>query len=158
MMQEERRRGALAALAFASTVAVCPGASPAAALTAYKCVVDDRVLYSDRPCNVGQQSTHAFDSHEPLPADRAAADARLRDDQRAAAALQRERLKREEVVPLSRRIEAERARKASICSRLALRARRAREDYEDAGSRDRSQKQVRSRRAEEDRAAACSKR
>lgn len=149
---------AIAAIVVAGTAASCPTAFAGGSTTAYKCTTDGRTLYSDRPCATGQQSTYAIDSTNPLPAERAAAHARLRDDQRALAELQRDRLKREEVVLTPRRLEAERTRKAATCSRLGLRAKRAQEDYDHAGPRDQLQKQTRSRRAEEDRAAACAKR
>ena len=111
----------LATIACASGLVV----SASASAVAYRCTVDGRTTYSDRPCTSGTQSQLAVDAAPPSAADRAAAEERLRIDQRTAAELQRERLAREQVAPVSAKANAEHARQARNCAKLTLRARRA---------------------------------
>ena len=147
-------RRSFATLVFVSGLAFCSCASA----DTYKCMVDGRTAYGDRPCQAGKQATLAVDASTPPTADRLAADVRLFDDRRTLAVLQRERLERERVPQATTRADAGRARQARDCAKLTLRAKRAREDYEHAGPREQLQKQVRLRRADEDRAASCSRR
>lgn len=125
---------------------------------AYRCEVDGKTLYGDQPCNTGRQSEVAIDSQGPSAADRAAAAQRLRSDKAAAAVMQREREKRERVERVPGRAASERNKEVRACAKLAVRARRAREDYDATGPGDRPKKRIRMLRAEEDYAAQCKKR
>ncbi len=128
---------------------------------AYRCEVDGKTIYSDRPCNIGRQSEVTIDAVGPGAEDRAAAAARLRNDKATAASLQRDREKRERDERFERvasRAGFERSRQLNACTKLAVRAKRAHEDYDTAGPRDQPKKRVRMLRADEDYAALCKKR
>ncbi|MGI9024864.1 MAG: DUF4124 domain-containing protein [Burkholderiaceae bacterium] len=128
---------------------------------AYRCEADGRTIYSDKPCSAGQQSEVAIDASGPSAEDRATAAARLRSDKATAKALQRDREKRERgerTERVSTRAGSDRAKEVNACTKLAVRARRAHEDYNAAGPREQAKKRVRMMRAEEDYAALCKKR
>lgn len=148
---------AMMAMTVAMTVAMTT-ATTAAWAAAYRCEVDGKTFYGDQPCNVGRQSEVAVDSQGPSAADRAAAAARLRNDKAAATVMQREREKRERVERVPTRAGSEYGKQVRACTKLAVRARRAHEDYAAAGPRDQPKKRVRMLRAEEDHAMLCSKR
>ena len=125
---------------------------------AYRCEADGKTIYSDKPCNIGRQSEVAVDASGPSIEDRAAAAARLRHDKATADAMQRDREKRERIEGVSTRAGSDRSKQLNACTKLAVRARRAHEDYDAAGPREQSKKRVRRLRAEEDYAALCKKR
>lgn len=125
---------------------------------AYRCEVDGKTIYSDRPCNIGRQSEVAIDSQGPSVEDRAAAAARLRSDKATAEAMQRDREKREHADRIAIRAGPDRSKQVAACAKLAVRAKRAREDYDTAGPREQSKKRVRMLRADEDYASFCKKR
>ncbi len=141
-------------------IASCAVVTPAiaASAAAYRCEVDGKTLYSDKPCGVGKQAEVAIDTEGPSAADRAAAAARLRNDKAAADAMQRDREKRERIEPVSRRTVSERSKQRDACTKLAVRARRAHEDYDAVAPREQARKRVRMLRADEDFAALCKKR
>ena len=151
-MQKSRVAVALAAAVLMSCAA--SGAWSAA----YRCEIGGKTTYSDKPCNVGRQSEVAIDSEGPSAADRAAAAARLRSDKAAADAMQRDRESRERVDRLPIRGGLDRGREVNACAKLAVRAKRAHEDYNVATPRDQAKKRVRMLRADEDYAALCKKR
>lgn len=134
------------------------GTATAASAAAYRCEVDGKTLYSDKPCGAGKQSDVAIDTEGPSAADRAAAAARLRSDKAEADAMQRNREKRERIEPVSTRAVSERSKQVNACGKLAVRAKRAHEDYDIAGPREQIKKRVRMLRADEDYAALCKKR
>lgn len=137
----------------AAAVAWC--ALAAAWPATYRCEVDGKTSYGDQPCSVGRQSEVATASPQPSAADRAAAATRLRNDKSAAAAMQRDREKRERADLVPGHAASEYRKRVRACTKLAVRARRAREDYEAAGLREQPKKRVRMLRAEEDRAMLC---
>ena len=137
----------------AAIVMACAMSSACSA--AYRCEVDGRTIYSDKPCRVGRQSEVAVDIQGPSATDRAAAAARLRNDKAEANAMQHEREKREQVAV---RTSLDRRREVNACPKLAIRAKRAHEDYATAGPREQTKKRVRMLRADEDYAALCKKR
>lgn len=142
----------LAAMIVASCVA---GSAWSAA---YRCQADGKTIYSDKPCNVGRQSGVAIDTSGPSAEDRAAAAARLRNDKATVEAMQRDREKRERPEPVASRAGSDRAKQLNACTKLAVRARRAHEDYVAAGPREQPKKRMRMLRAEEDYASFCKKR
>ena len=125
---------------------------------AYRCEVDGKTIYSDKPCGIGRQSEVAIDTQGPSAEDRAAAAARLRSDKGEANAMQRDREKREQVERVAVRAGSDRSKQGYACAKLAVRAKRAHEDYDTAGPREQAKKRVRMRRADEDYAALCKKR
>ena len=125
---------------------------------AYRCEADGKIIYSDQPCSAGRQSEVAVDAPGPSAEDRAAAAARLRNDKAAAVAMERDREKRERVEHVSARAGSDRSKQFNACTKLAVRARRAHEDYNLAGPREQAKKRVRMLRADEDYAALCKKR
>ena len=143
-------RFALASMALG----LCVALPPASAAT-YRCDVDGRTLYADRPCDRGRESRVA-DAQAPTAADRASANARARADRAALVALDeaRRRDERHDAAASTRR-DVDRRRRLEACTRMTLRARRAREDVETAGPRDQAKARVHARRADEDRAVRC---
>ena len=151
-MQKSRVTVALAASVLMSCAA--SGAWSAA----YRCEIGGKITYSDKPCNGGRQSEVAIDSEGPSAADRAAAAARLRSDKGTADAMQRDREKRERIDPVPVRAGLDRNRHINACGKLAVRAKRAHQDFDAAAARDQAKKRVRMLRADEDFAALCKKR
>ncbi len=144
-------------VAFAATCALVPCVA-AATGTTYKCQVDGRTVYGDVPCAVGRQSEVPIDATPPLPADRASAAARARDEKKALDGLERDRARRERIEPVSTRAGSDRDKQVKGCAKLTLRAKRAHEDYDRAAGKDRSKAELRMRRADEDFASFCRKR
>jgi hypothetical protein len=146
-----------AAMAWSLAIAASC-ASGSAWSAAYRCEVDGKTVYGDKPCVTGRQSEVAIDDNRPNAEDRAAAAARLRSDKAAADAMQRDREKRERVERVPARAVSERSKEVNACAKLAVRARRAHEDYDTAGPRDQPKKRIRMLRADEDYATLCKKR
>ncbi len=142
-------------LAFAITASCAVGCAWSAA---YRCEADGKTVYSDKPCNAGRQSEVAIDASGPSAADRAAAAARLRSDKAAADAMQRDREKRERAERVPVRAVSDRSKEVGSCRKLAVRARRAHEDYDAAALREQPKKRTRMLRADEDYATLCKKR
>jgi hypothetical protein len=134
----------------------------AAQATSYRCDDGGRITYSNLPCTSGRQTELADRDGAPSAADRAAAEARHRANQAQldanARALEREGRQNEKAAALASRRNAAHGKEAAACAKLALRAKRAREDYDTAGPRDQPAKRVRMRRAEDDYTSACRKR
>ncbi len=121
----------------------------------FRCEADGKTIYKDEPCVAGRQSQILIFDKGPSAEDRAAAAARLRDDKAESSAMQHEREKREQV---AFRADPDRRREVNACAKLAVRAKRAHEDYGTAGLREQAKKRVRMLRADEDYAALCKKR
>ena len=128
----------------------------------YRCDDGGRITYTNLPCPSGRQTEIVDRAAAPTAQDRAAAEARQRADQARLAAIEQahERERRQDVsaTALAARRNAVRSREAASCNKLALRAQRAREDYDRAGPRDQPQKRTRMRRTEDDHVALCGKR
>lgn len=106
-------------------VGICALAGPAAAQTVYKCTVDGKVSYGERPCAHGTTTTLDL---PPAPDGAAAAEALERDKARLAA-LQKERA----MANAREEREHQRAARAaaatrSTCERLRLQQKWAEED------------------------------
>jgi hypothetical protein len=124
----------------------------------YRCEIDGRVTYSDKPCAAGKQSTIAAD--DPVdPTDRAAAAARLRTDKAAIAQLDRAREREREqdlrAAALAKKRDSDVGKHMQACAKLARRARTAHDDFDLAGPRDQAKAHIRMQRADEDYAALC---
>ena len=130
--------------------------------TAYRCDDGGRVTYTNLPCPSGKQTEVVDRGGAPSAADRAAAESRHRADQAQldanARERQHERQQDEKAAALATKRNAAHGKESAACARLALRVKRAREDYDTAGPRDQPAKRVRMRRAEDDYATACRKR
>ena len=121
----------------------------------YRCEANGKIIYKDEPCVAGRQSEILIFDKGPSAEDRTAAAARLRNDKAEANTMQHEREKREQV---AFRAGPDRRREVNACAKLAVRARRAHEDYDTAGLREQAKRRVRMLRADEDYAALCKKR
>jgi hypothetical protein len=138
-------------------VATCVFAVNAQA-TNYRCEIDGRVSYSDKPCAAGTQSTVA--SEVPVdPADRAAAAERLRRDQANLSQIDRDRERERQqdlrALALARKRDSDIARNAQSCTKLAHRARNAHDAFDLAGPADQAKARLKMQRADQDFAALC---
>ncbi len=132
--------------------------SASAAAANYRCDVDGRVLYSDRPCASGAQSTVRSD--DPVdPADRAAALDRARQDRTALAQAERDRQREVQqdlkAAALARKRHSDVTKDAQACRTLARRARDAHDAYDIAGPRDQPKARLKMQHADADYAALC---
>ncbi len=126
--------------------------------TSYRCDVDGRVTYSDKPCTAGSQSTVATD--DPVDAaDRAAALERRRQDQATLAQYARDRQKERQqdlqAAALAKKRRSDIVKDAQGCRTLARRARNAHDAYDIAGPRDQPKARMKMEHADEDYAALC---
>ncbi len=145
--------------AFRLTVAVVAWCAIGSAWSeTFRCEADGKTIYKDEPCVAGRQSEIQIFDKGPSAADRAAAAARLRSDKAEAIAMQRDREKREQVERVAVRAGSDRGKQGYACAKLAVRAKRAHEDYDAAGPREQAKKRVRMLRSDEDYAALCKKR
>ena len=138
-----------------SATLLSTAAADAAPLTAYKCTIDGATLYADRPCTTGRSATLTIGPADPSSDDRRAALARSHDEQRALAALERDRALADREALKSSRVAAARRHDDRECARLALRAHRAHDDMATATPRDESKLRRALRRADDDYAVAC---
>ena len=142
-------------------LAACVACTVAGA-TAYRCDDAGRITYTNLPCTSGKQTELVERSAAPTAEDRAAAANRARADRAKLDAIERDRARERQgdqrAAAIAARKHADRMKQSQSCSKLATKARRAREDYETAGPRDQVAKRTRMRRAEDDYATACRKR
>ncbi len=141
--------------AWAALLLAC---AQSAAATTYRCEVDGRVTYGDRPCAVGTQAT--VTTADPVePADRAAAAARLRQDQAAVAKAERDRERERQqdlrAATLARQRDSDIAKHSRACAKLFRRARDAHDAFDLAGPRDQPKARLKAQRADQDFAALC---
>ena len=128
---------------------------------AYRCDDGGRVTYTNLPCPSGRQTEVVDRAASPTARDRAAAEARNRADRAQLTVIEdtheRERRQDTKAAAVAARRRAGRGKEAAACSKLAVRAKRAHEDYERASPRDQSTQRTRMHRAEDDYAALCKK-
>ena len=152
------RPGLHAAVGLGLGLLASSGALHAAA---YRCDDAGRVTYTNLPCPSGRQTEIVDRSTAPTAQDRAAADARSRADRAQLTVIdetrERERRQDTKAAAEAARRNAGRGKEAAACSKLALRAKRAHEDFERAGPRDQASQRTRMHRAEDDYAALCKK-
>ncbi len=146
------------ALAGVGALATCAMAQA----TAYRCDDAGRVTYTNLPCPSGKQTELKDRAAAPTAEDLAAAQRRQRADQAKLDAIGRDRateLKQDQqAAALAARRNVGFGKQADACTKLALKVKRAHEDYDAAGPRDQPARRVRLRRAEDDYAALCRKR
>lgn len=132
-----------------------------AGATAYRCDDAGRVTYTNLPCASGKQS-EVVPAPLPSAADRADAIRRNKADLARLAEIERNReaARKQDarLATLALRRNPDRGKRAPDCSKLALYAKRAREDIETAGPRDQPAKLIKARRATEDYALSCVRR
>jgi len=134
----------------------------AAHAAAYRCDDAGRITYTNLPCPSGRQTEIVDRAPTPSEQDRAAAEARQRSQRAQLTVIEqgheRERAQDAKAAALAACRNAGRGKELAACSKLALRAKRAREDLDVAPSRDRTAQRARLRRADDDYAALCRKR
>ena len=133
-------------------------ALPAAAQTVYKCTADGKVSYSQTPCPAGTSASELVVPAAPAPDPGAAADLARQKSQ--AAALEKERLKREakQDRELERSARAIRAAKAQSkkCTKLKMDKAAAEEDAKTVTIQNEAKARARVRRAADMLALECS--
>lgn len=146
------------ALIGVGLLAACDGLQAAT----YRCDDRGRITYSDVPCTAGRPAGMVEPAAAPSADDRAAAEVRQRADRDQLDAWdrtrERERRQDQQAAALAARRNASRGKEVAACDKLASRAKRASEEFERAGPRERSTWRTRLRRAEDDFAALCRKR
>jgi hypothetical protein len=134
---------------------MCALAGPAAAQTVYKCTVDGKVSYGERPCADGK--TTALDV-PPAPSGAEAAEAPERDKAHLAA-LQKERASVDAVDARDERERQRAARTAATlrqkCDRLRLQQKWAQEDAARAGKAAAAAARLKAKRQAEALAVQC---
>jgi hypothetical protein len=134
---------------------MCALAGPAAAQTVYKCTVDGKVSYGERPCAHGK--TTALEV-PPAPSGAAAAEA-LERDKAHLAALQKERSSANALEARDEREHQRAARAAaatrSKCERLRLQQKWAEEDAARAGKATSAAARLKAKRQAEALAVQC---
>lgn len=144
-------------VALALAVVLLPGPVRA---DVYRCERDGRVVYGDRPCNAGErQSNVAIIDDAPSAADRSITEARARRERTALASIERDRAAEErslarESVARARLVAVE-DRRRETCARLALRAKRAHEAFDEAAPHDVPRSRTQMRKADDEMALRC---
>ena len=129
----------------------------AGAAGAYRCEIDGKVIYSDAPCSAGKQTEIATPAG-PSSADRAEALRRQKADAANAHVMQTQRERKEKKDDAVRKKDdAEHARHARSCAKLAAKIKLGRAELYPAGRRQLATRQTRLHHAEEDYAATCGK-
>lgn len=137
-------------------VALATGAAKAAA-PAYRCELNGATVYSDKPCGAGKQTEIAI-PEGPSTADRAASLRRQKADEANAHSMRAQRERKENKDDAARKKDdAERARHARLCAKLATKIKLGRADLYPSGARQLATRKARLHRAEEDYAATCGK-
>jgi hypothetical protein len=146
------------AYALTATLALALAAPqlPALAQTVYKCTADGKVTYSQTPCPAGAASAGVLAVPEAPAADTAAG-ADLARQKKQAAALEKERLKREarEDREADRNAQAANVR-AKKCAKLRLNKKWADEEVKGATIPNEERARIKAKRAAETLALECS--
>ena len=135
------------------------GGSTVARAVTFRCEANGQVSYADRPCPESRSGRELPDAPAPSAADQAAARERSLQERRHLATLEQERLAQQRIDREERqrasRVAAQHDRQTRECTKLAMKTKRARDDYDGATPRDLAKRLSALRRADDDQKALC---